>query len=114
MMFQTKIRILAICLVAGALFGADRTNGPIRFDDVTVQSGIRFIHSFGAEKLGSLLESTGAGCVWFDYNNDGKAMSATSIVPIIVTFRWSWRKPSVRRWPYWFSPLLSECTNSCA
>jgi len=72
MMLQTKIRILAICLVAGALFGADRTKGPIRFDDVTVQSGIRFIHSFGAEKLGSLLESTGAGCVWFDYNNDGK------------------------------------------
>jgi hypothetical protein len=46
--------------------------GPIRFDDVTAQSGIRFTHSFGAEKLGSLLESTGAGCVWLDYNNDGK------------------------------------------
>ena len=46
--------------------------GPIRFDDVTAQSGIQFTHSFGAEKLGSLLESTGAGCLWFDYNNDGK------------------------------------------
>jgi hypothetical protein len=46
--------------------------GPIRFDDATAQSGIDFTHSFGAEKLGSLLESTGAGCVWFDYNNDGK------------------------------------------
>jgi hypothetical protein len=45
--------------------------GPIRFEEVAVQSGITFTHSFGAEKLGSLLESTGAGAVWFDYNNDG-------------------------------------------
>ncbi len=45
--------------------------GPIRFEDATAASGIRFTHSFGAQQLGSLLESTGAGCVWFDYNNDG-------------------------------------------
>src|SRR5512132_95274 len=43
----------------------------IRFEDATAKSGIRFTHSFGAQRLGSLLESTGAGCVWFDYNNDG-------------------------------------------
>ena len=43
----------------------------IRFEDATAASGIQFTHSFGARKLGSLLESTGAGCVWFDYNNDG-------------------------------------------
>jgi hypothetical protein len=45
--------------------------GAIRFDDATAKSGIQFTHSFGAQQLGSLLESTGAGCVWFDYNNDG-------------------------------------------
>ena len=45
--------------------------GPIRFEDATDSSGIQFTHSFGAEKLGSLLEGTGGGCVWFDYNNDG-------------------------------------------
>jgi hypothetical protein len=45
--------------------------GPIRFEDATRKSGITFTHSFGAEQLGSLLESTGAGAVWFDYNNDG-------------------------------------------
>jgi hypothetical protein len=55
-----------------ACFAADRVHSPIRFEDVTAQSGIDFVHSFGAEKLGSLLESTGAGCVWFDYNHDGK------------------------------------------
>ena len=43
----------------------------IRFEDATASSGIQFTHSFGARELGSLLESTGAGCVWFDYNNDG-------------------------------------------
>ena len=46
--------------------------GPIRFEDATAPSGIRFTHSIGAEKLGSLVESTGAGCAWLDYNNDGK------------------------------------------
>ena len=44
---------------------------PIHFEEVAAQAGISFTHSFGAEKLGSLLESTGAGAVWFDYNNDG-------------------------------------------
>lgn len=44
---------------------------PIRFDDATEGSGIDFTHSFGSRQLGSLLEGTGAGCVWFDYNNDG-------------------------------------------
>jgi enediyne biosynthesis protein E4 len=44
---------------------------PIQFEDASLSSGIQFTHSIGAQKLGSLLESTGAGCVWFDYNNDG-------------------------------------------
>jgi hypothetical protein len=51
---------------------AARAAHPIQFEDATAQSGIQFSHSIGAEKLGSLLESTGAGCAWLDYNNDGK------------------------------------------
>ena len=54
-----------------ALLVAQQARPPIRFEDVTEKAGIQFTHSFGAEKLGSLLESTGAGAVWFDYNNDG-------------------------------------------
>jgi enediyne biosynthesis protein E4 len=46
-------------------------SGPIVFEEVSAKAGVNFTHSFGAEKLGSLLESTGAGAVWFDYNNDG-------------------------------------------
>ena len=45
---------------------------PIRFEEVSAAAGLNFTHSFGAEKLGSLLESGGAGAVWFDYNNDGR------------------------------------------
>ena len=41
------------------------------YQDVTEQSKIRFQHSFGEQKLSSILEATGSGCVWFDYNNDG-------------------------------------------
>ena len=43
----------------------------IRFEDASDQAGIHFVHSFGSRQLGSLLEGTGAGCIWFDYNNDG-------------------------------------------
>jgi hypothetical protein len=66
------MRIRAIILAfAAALASAQTATGPIRFEDVTAASGIAFTHSFGAEKLGSLVESTGGGAVWFDYNNDG-------------------------------------------
>jgi hypothetical protein len=44
----------------------------IKFEDATAKSGIDFVHSFGSRQLGSLLEGTGAGCVWFDYNNSGR------------------------------------------
>jgi hypothetical protein len=63
------LRFAPIFLLAMA---ADQpASSPIRFEEITAQAGISFTHSFGAEKLGSLLESTGAGAVWFDYNNDG-------------------------------------------
>ncbi len=64
------VGILAVCACACALPGGGLP--PLQFDDATAESGIRFTHSFGAEKLGSLVESTGAGCVWFDYNDVGK------------------------------------------
>ena len=43
----------------------------INFEDASDKAGIDFTHSFGSRQLGSLLEGTGAGCVWFDYNNSG-------------------------------------------
>jgi hypothetical protein len=46
--------------------------GPvIRFEDASDKAHVNFVHSYGSAQLGSLLEGTGAGCVWLDYNNDG-------------------------------------------
>jgi hypothetical protein len=72
MILRTASFVSVFCLAAGLALAADPPTGVIRFDDATPTSGITFSHSFGAEKLGSLLESTGAGCLWFDFNNDGK------------------------------------------
>ncbi|HZT30244.1 MAG TPA: CRTAC1 family protein [Bryobacteraceae bacterium] len=58
--------ILGVLLAA-----AEHPAGPIRFEDATAPSGIQFTQTFGAERLGSLLESTGTGCAWLDYNHDG-------------------------------------------
>ena len=66
-----RYRRAPIALVWLAVAGGQPALGPIGFEDVTERSGVQFTHSFGAEKLGSLVESTGAGAVWFDYNNDG-------------------------------------------
>ncbi len=66
-----RLQIFPFLAIAAALVAQAPTASTIRFEDATASSGIQFTHSFGAEKLGSLLESTGAGCVWFDYNNDG-------------------------------------------
>ncbi|RPJ86026.1 MAG: VCBS repeat-containing protein, partial [Acidobacteria bacterium] len=41
------------------------------FTDVTAQAGIRFKHSFGDYELTNIVEGTGAGPTFFDYDNDG-------------------------------------------
>ena len=67
------LRFLSLVVISAALTSEGQTvpTSSIRFEDSTASAGIQFTHSFGAQKLGSLLESTGSGCVWFDYNNDG-------------------------------------------
>ena len=57
---------------AGSTQAASAARSAIRFEDASDKAGINFTHSFGSAKLGSLLEGTGAGCVWFDYDNDGQ------------------------------------------
>ncbi len=66
---MSPLRFIPLLLAVAA--AQQPATGPIRFEEVTAKAGIHFTHSFGAEQLGSLLESTGGGCVWFDYNNDG-------------------------------------------
>jgi hypothetical protein len=64
-------RLFMLLLLSSAVLAQTPQSSSIRFEDATAKSGIQFTHSFGAQKLGSLLESTGSGCVWFDFNNDG-------------------------------------------
>jgi hypothetical protein len=62
----------AVSVAAAQTAPSAKTNtAAIRFEDASDKTGIDFTHSFGSRQLGSLLEGTGAGCVWLDYNNDG-------------------------------------------
>ena len=77
------MRALSVVLLSAVMMAQAPPGGAIKFEDATAASGIQFTHSFGSQKLGSLLEGTGGGCVWFDYNNDGKPdLYATSGRPL--------------------------------
>lgn len=54
-------------LLAAAAPGAEL---PV-FTNVTQEAGLRFVHSFGDDRLSNIIEGTGAGCGFFDYDNDG-------------------------------------------
>ena len=64
-------RIFIVFVLSCAVFAQAQPSSTIRFEDATAASGIHFTHSMGSQDLGSLLEATGGGCVWLDYNNDG-------------------------------------------
>jgi hypothetical protein len=55
----------------GALARPSNQEGLPVFTDVTDEAGIEFRHSFGDFELSNILEATGAGAVFFDYNGDG-------------------------------------------
>lgn len=44
---------------------------PVEFTDVTAQAGIKFRHNTGAYGKKYLPETTGSGCAFLDYDNDG-------------------------------------------
>jgi hypothetical protein len=48
----------------------DMSGSPV-FTDVTQDAGIDFRHSFGDFELTNIVEGTGAGAMFFDYDNDG-------------------------------------------
>ena len=41
------------------------------FTDVTERARIRFRHSYGDEDLSNIVEGTGSGAMFFDYDGDG-------------------------------------------
>ncbi|HUT89705.1 MAG TPA: CRTAC1 family protein [Thermoguttaceae bacterium] len=68
-MKSASILSLAIVVQVSAAWAAG-PELPI-FTDVTEQAGIRAKHSFGDFDLSNIVEGTGAGAVFFDYDGDG-------------------------------------------
>jgi hypothetical protein len=60
----------AFLVSAITAIAADQPTLP-QFVDVTASAGIGFVHSIGDNELSNIVESSGAGCVFFDYDNDG-------------------------------------------
>jgi len=44
---------------------------PPTFVDVAGELGIDFLHSFGDDDMSNIIESSGSGCAFLDYDNDG-------------------------------------------
>jgi hypothetical protein len=63
-----SIFILTIVGTFGAV--SDAAEVP-QLTDVTEAAGIDWRHSIGDDALSNIVESTGAGCVFFDYDGDG-------------------------------------------
>jgi hypothetical protein len=65
------IRFL-LFLLFGPLAGAAEIKPPLPvFEDVTSAAGLRFKHSYGDFDLSNIVEGTGSGAAFFDYDNDG-------------------------------------------
>ena len=46
-------------------------DGPIQFEEVTAPAGIHYHNLFGSPEKRYIIESTGNGAAWIDYDNDG-------------------------------------------
>lgn len=68
--YPKMIWLLFAWLVA-ALSACTGDGGLPQFTDVAETSGLQFRHNFGAKKPRNLLMTTGSGCAFFDYDNDG-------------------------------------------
>jgi hypothetical protein len=68
-----RVGLLALALsIASIAAAAEPAPGarPV-FSDVTDEAGIRFRHSFGDHDLTNIVEGTGSGAMFFDYDGDG-------------------------------------------
>jgi len=63
---------LAALVLSGPLLAAHGAGPELPvFTDVTHEAGIRVKHSFGDFELSNIVEGTGAGAMFFDYDGDG-------------------------------------------
>ncbi len=67
---MNHVCLLTIAWLGPAVAAAAEPALPV-FTDVTQKAGIRFKHSYGDTHLDNIVEGTGAGCMFFDYDGDG-------------------------------------------
>ena len=67
-----RFGILPAVLPLLLLLAAAGAESPIRFRDVTAQTGIDFVHTHGGSGRKYLVEAVASGLATFDYDNDGK------------------------------------------
>ena len=64
-------RCCAVALSVWLAAGSALAESPIRFRDVTAESGIDFVHTHGGSGRKYIVETVTAGLATFDYDNDG-------------------------------------------
>jgi hypothetical protein len=65
-----RFGLVLIVLVLQAVPARGEDDLPV-FVDVTERAGIDFKHNFGSDHLSNIVEGTGSGCMFFDYDGDG-------------------------------------------
>jgi len=68
-MTQGMIKVGLTAFAVAAAAAGQQTPLPVLVD-VTAQAGIRFVHSIGDFAMSNIVESTGAGCAFLDYDGD--------------------------------------------
>ncbi len=66
-------RLLPLLLLPlAARAGPPGSHAPLPFADVTAESGVEFVHSFGDSSMNNIVESAGVGVTLLDYDGDGR------------------------------------------
>ena len=68
---MNSLRFLIFVLIFQVAISSGAEQTPPVFTDVTKEAGINFKHSYGDFDLSNIVEGTGAGAMFFDYDNDG-------------------------------------------
>ena len=63
--------VLALTAGVGVDPAATGNDGPVVFTDVTANAGIDFVETIGDDRMTNIVESTGVGCGFLDYDGDG-------------------------------------------
>lgn len=62
---------ITLCLLGATLIAAAPPDEPIQFEEITARAGLDYRNLFGGPEKPYIIESTGNGAAWIDYDNDG-------------------------------------------